>query len=213
MKILLYLILLIGVSSAKADASTALFRAVENDSARTVLRLLQQGQDPNAADAHGQTPLVAAIQAESVEVVETLLRHPAIQPDLPNRAGETPLMMAALRARVDWMERLLALGAQVRREGWTPLHYAASSPEVRPVALLLERGAPIDAISPTGTTALMMAARYGAIDAATLLLARGADPTLRARNGADAAEFARGAGRDRLADQLAAAAQRREAGR
>lgn len=213
MKIIAYIIVLIASSCAFAGPPTALFRAVENDSVRAVQRLLQQGQDPNAADEHGQTPLVAALKAESDGVVDVLLRHPSLQPDLANRAGETPLMMAALRARVDWMQRLLALGAPLQREGWTPLHYAASSPEVPPVALLLERGAPIDAVSPIGTTPLMMAARYGAIDAASLLLARGADPTLRARNGADAADFARSAGRDRLAAQLAAAAQRWAAGR
>jgi ankyrin repeat protein len=39
--------------------------------------------------------------------------------------------------------------------------------------LLLERGAQVDAPSPNGSTALMMAARYGSDDSALMLLARG----------------------------------------
>ncbi|MNC96496.1 Ankyrin repeats (3 copies) [compost metagenome] len=70
------------------------------------------------------------------------------------------------------------------------------------VELLLARGAPIDARSPNGTTPLMMAARYGAIDAADLLARRGADRTLRNDRGLNAADFAAGAGRDDLAQRL-----------
>jgi ankyrin repeat protein len=206
LKFVIYLVLAICFSSAIADARTDLFRAVANDSARSVTRLLDRGLDPNTPDADGQLPLVAALKEESASVVEVLLKHPALKPDLPNRAGETPLMMAALRADTRWMERLLSMGAQVNREGWTPLHYAASSPEAKAVVLLLDRGAEINAVSPTGTTPLMMAARYGSIDAARLLLARGADAAARARSGADAAAFARSAGRDRLAEEIERAA-------
>jgi ankyrin repeat protein len=209
LKFIAYLALLIGFSCALADARNDLFRAVTNDNARSVARILDRGMDPNTADEQGQLPLVAALMEESATVVDLLLKHPALKPDLANRAGETPLMVAALRGNERWMERLLALGAQVNREGWTPLHYAASAPEAKVVAWLLDRGAEINAVSPTGTTPLMMAARYGAIDAARLLLARGADATFRGRNGADAAAFARSAGRDRLAEELERAAARR----
>ncbi len=76
------------------------------------------------------------------------------------------------------------------------------------MTLLLDRGAPIDARSPNGTTPLMMAARYGSERSVELLVRRGAD--LRARNQLDlgAADFAREAGREALARQLAAAAAR-----
>jgi ankyrin repeat protein len=50
----------------------------------------------------------------------------------------------------------------------------------------------------------MMAARYGALDAAPLLLKRGANPALRNQVGLSAADFARGAERDALAARLEA---------
>jgi ankyrin repeat protein len=209
MRFICYLFVFSFSFEAIADDRVGFFRSVVNDHGRGVARMLEKGMDPNTADEHGQTALVAALKEESDEVVEVLLRHPRIQVDLANRAGETPLMMAALRANLVWMERLLSLGAQVNRDGWTPLHYAASSTEVKPVALLLERGARVDAVSPTGFTPLMMAARHGAIDAARLLLSRGADAAYRAPQGGDAAGFARSAGRDRLAEEIERAARRR----
>ena len=75
------------------------------------------------------------------------------------------------------------------------------------VALLLERGAQIEALSPNRTTPLMMAARYGPEAAVDLLLARGA--SLKARNDSalGAVDFALLAGREALAQRLQAAAR------
>jgi ankyrin repeat protein len=114
-------------------------------------------------------------------------------------------MMAALRGRLPAMATLIARGAQVRRPGWTPLHYGASGQEPRAIDLLLAHGAEVDARSPNGSTPLMLAAGYGAIDGAVLLLRRGADPALRNQAGLTAADMARRADRDRLAEQLDAA--------
>jgi ankyrin repeat protein len=51
------------------------------------------------------------------------------------------------------------------------------------IALLLDRGAPIDAADNRGRTALMTAAELGDAAVVELLLARGADRTLRDRQG------------------------------
>jgi ankyrin repeat protein len=202
-KFALYAIVLLNILPALAGPSEDYFHALRVNDARTLGRLLERGLDPNALDEKGQPGLVAALRDDSPEVAAVLLAHPKIQVDAANAAGETPLMMAALRGELGWAQRLLEHGAQVNRQGWTPLHYAASGSEPKVVALLLERGAEIDARSPNRTTPLMMAAGYGAIDAADLLLARGADPALRNDAGLDAADFARRAGRDALALRLA----------
>ncbi len=192
---------------ARAGSFEDFFHAVAVDDARTASALLARGFDPNAVDEKGQPALFLALRDESAGVVALLVRHPDLRPDSANALGETPLMMAALRGRREWAEALLARGARVDREGWTPLHYAASGPGASVVALLLERGAVVDARSPNGSTPLMMAARYGTEEAVDLLLARGADPRLRNQRDLDAAAFARGAGRDALARRLEAAAR------
>lgn len=207
-KFLVQIILAIGVSAAQAGAYEDFFRAVDTDRPNVVRDLLARGFDPNTPTEDGQTGLLLAIRAENWQVAQLLAAHPELKVDLANGHGETPLMMAALRGRLDLMRTLLQRGAAVNRDGWTPLHYAASGSEPRAVTLLLDAGARIDAPSPNRTTPLMMAARYGSPDAATLLLARGADPAVRNDRELSASDFARAAGREGLAQRIEAAIPR-----
>lgn len=195
--------LALAATCAFGGAYEDFFRAVEIDDARTVSGLLARGFDPNAPDERGEVGLYLALRGDAPRVAAALLEHPAIQVDQANGAGETPLMMAALKGRLDWVPRLIARGAQLDREGWTPLHYAASGPEPKLVALLVERGARVDSLSPNRTTPLMMAARYGDERAVDVLLAAGADRKRRNDQGLDAAAFARDGGREALAARLA----------
>lgn len=201
-KFLAYLFVVIGSVSAGADDRVDFFRAIGVDDVRTVRSLLAQGFDPNALSEKGQTPLYVAMREGAPRVATELLAHPALKVDIANAAGETALMMAALRGEVSFIGRLLDLGAALERPGWTALHYAASGPETRAVAVLIERGARIDAPSPNRSTALMMAARYGPESSVNLLLARGADVRLRNDLGLGPADFARLGGRDALAERL-----------
>jgi len=189
-------------AGAQAGAYDDFFRAVSVNDARTVNDLLARGFDPNSPDEKGQVGLFLALRGDSPQVVAALLANPAIRVEATNPTGETPLMMAALRGQLEWSQRLIERGGHVNRDGWAPLHYAASGPEPKLVALLLDRGALIDAPSPNHTTPLMMAARYGAEPAVELLIARGADPKPRNDKGLNASDFARLAGREALAERL-----------
>jgi hypothetical protein len=190
------------LSVSNAGSYEDFFHAIEVDDGRTVSQLLERGFDPNTPDPNGQVGLFLALRAESHKAAEALWGSKELKVDAANGHGETPLMMAALRGATVWCERLVGRGAAINREGWTPLHYAASGPEPRAVALLLERGAHVDAPAPNGNTALMMAARYGPEESVTLLLQREADTRLRNQRGMTAADFARGAGREALALRL-----------
>jgi len=201
-RLFLYFIVAVGVSPATAGAYEDFFKAVELDRPRTVSQLLERGFDPNSTSPDGQVALYLALRDGSPQVAEVLLASTRLNVDAINSAGETPLMMAALRGELAWVKRLVERGAQINRSGWTPLHYAASGPEPEVVAYLLDRGAAIDAQAANGSTALMMAARYGALDATPLLLKRGANPSLRNAAGLSAADFARGADREALAARL-----------
>jgi uncharacterized protein len=189
-----------------AQADDTLLRAVNLDDERSLRRLLDAGASPNGRNAQGQPLLFLAMREGSFKAAAVLLAHPGLEVDAPTAAGETALMMAALRGHLEWAQKLVARGAAINRSGWTPLHYAASDAGTPVLRWLLDQGAAIDAPSPNRSTALMLAARYGASESVDLLLARGANARLRNDRGMDASDFARGAGRDRVAAQIAAAA-------
>lgn len=191
---------------AWAGAYEDFFRAIEVDNASEVQQLLARGMDPNTLDPKGQHGLFLALRGGSAKSVQVLLGHPDTRVDAANTAGETPLMMAALRANIEAMKVLISRGAAINRPGWAPLHYAASSPSSVPVQLLLEQGAAVDARSPNGNTALMLASRYGSEDSVSLLLKKGADRSLRNERNQTAADTARLDGRDSLASRLEAGA-------
>jgi len=204
----LYLAMALQVSQSRADVYEDFFKACELDNAGAVTRLLGRGFDPNTLDPKGQVPLYVALRAESYRSAAALLADPNVQVDKANQVGETPLMMASLRGSLEWTRRLVERGAAVERPGWTPLHYAAAGPQPAVVAFLLERGAPVDARAPNGSTALMMAASYGSEQSIDLLIDRGADVKLRNLNEMSAADFARAGGREALAVKLEQLARR-----
>jgi uncharacterized protein len=199
---LIYIIVLNSFSIAHGQSYEGFFGAVNRGDGQSVAALLARGFDPNARDPQGQTALHLALRDDSPKVVDALLAHPALDVNALNEAGESPLMMAALKGQVGAAERLLARGAKVHQAGWSPIHYAATGPEPRLVALLLDRGAPLEAESPNRSTPLMMAAGYGPEASVDLLLARGADIRRRNDRDYDAAAFARQGGREFLQKRL-----------
>ncbi len=213
LRFLAQLVLTIGVSSSWAGAYEDFFKSVINDDARTVADLLARGFDPNSRDEKGQNLLYLSQRDGAFKVAQVLVDHPQIRLDLPNNSGETALMMAALRDHDAWVTRLLDKGARIEglaeggQAGWTPLHYAAAAPGSKALAVLLTRGARVDARSPNGTTPLMMAAQYGPEDAVTALLKQGADVRLRNDLNLGPADFAQRAARESLAARLAASAR------
>ena len=136
---------------------------------------------------------------------DVLLKAPKIDVNLASRQNETPLMMACIKGHLKLVKELIKRGADVNREGWTPLHYAASADTPQTldiIKLLLEENAYIDAASPNGTTPLMMAAQYSSEAVVKLLLEEGADITLRNQRNLTAADFAKLVDRQYMADLL-----------
>ena len=195
---LVYLFIIIGVCSVQAGSYEDFFSAVRNDNASVVKDLLERGFDPNTRDGKGQPGLTVAMQEQSLKVTRLLLGQPSVDVNALNQAGESALMIAALKGNVTSLGLLLERGARINQPGWSAIHYAATGPEPQAVRLLLDRGADVNAASPNGSTPLMMAAQYGAEASVNLLLERGADARLRNQRDLRAADFARLGGRESL---------------
>jgi uncharacterized protein len=191
------------------------FAAVQQDDESAVVALALRGFDLNTLNAKGDSALLIALKLGSVKVADFLLNQNSVKVEARNRQGESPLMMAALKARLPQARRLIQREAEVNKPGWTPLHYAASNPEpvsADMVNLLLEHHAYIDAASPNKTTPLMMAAHYGHDSVVKLLLEEGADPLLRNEQGLSAIDFAHRAKRTEAAALIAAQIRSKQPG-
>ncbi|MBK6866989.1 MAG: ankyrin repeat domain-containing protein [Burkholderiales bacterium] len=194
-RVLLALSLALAAPLVRAQDADPFFRAIKQDNDLALRNLLARGVDPNTRDEKGMPGLYVALQEGTLKAANVLLASPRLQPESRNPADESPLMMAALKGHLDIAARLIKLGADVNKPGWTPLHYAATHGHLKIMELLLEEHAFIDAESPNGTTPLMMAASYGTPEAVKLLIEAGADIHMRNQKGMAALDFARRAER------------------
>ena len=189
-KYFLYLYVFIGYSLSNAGSYDDFIAALHFDRPEVIQKLLARGFDPNTPNEKGIPGLLVALESESPKSALVLAQHPLTQVNAENRLGETPLMLAAIHNQIELAKVLIARGADVNRQGWTPLHYAATRGHRDMMRLLLDHEAYIDSEADNGTTPLMMAAYYGTPASVKLLLEEGADPTPRNQSHVNALDLA-----------------------
>ena len=160
------------------DGTTALHRAVYQDDAAAVIKLLRAGADAKTPNRYGVTPVSLACTNGNGAIVKALLDAGA-DPNTALPGGETVLMTAARTGKVDAIQALLAKGAKVNAKedsrGQTALMWAAAEGNVEAIETLVRAGADIHAHLDSGFTPLLFAAREGRIGAVQALLKAGAD--------------------------------------
>jgi ankyrin repeat protein len=186
------------IDARNLDGATALYFAAEGSHILIAQRLIERGADVNLTGRSGISPIAAAAYAGNELIVEALLAHGA-DPLVPDETGKPPIVYAAAGARLDIMKRLLArkIDINARYPNDLTLLMWASGPDqqvpeaqaIKVIAYLLEAGAHIDDRDDRGRTALMIAAEGGHAEIADLLLARGADPSLKDKMGKRAADL------------------------
>ena len=157
------------------DAATYGVRLESGDIAQ-LRKWLDAGLDPDyVADRIGTGLMIAAWQGD-IPMMELLVARGA-DVNKTNALGERALLHASWRGKADAVKWLLAHGARINSGPlqWSALHYAVFAGKSEIAALLLERGADINARSTNGSSVLMMAVYEGHEDLARELLARGAD--------------------------------------
>ena len=137
---------------------------------------------PVAVAAPGdELPLIAAVRAEDVAEVRTLI-DTGIDVDVSQPDGATALHWAVFRQQGEIVHLLLVAGADVNvanELGATPLWLAANNGDSELVHELLAAGADPNLALEGGETPVMTASRTGDVDAGRLLLDAGADPNAR----------------------------------
>jgi ankyrin repeat protein len=151
----------------------------------TLEKLILRGEDLDARDARGCTPLHFGVVAGQREVVAVLVGNGA---DLNshNERGDTPLHMAVANRDHALTQYLVKKGADVEavnNSGSTLLHVAAWVGDVGLMKLLMDRGLTVDVRTRVGFTPLHFAAQSGHDDAIEFLLTKGADANARSDHG------------------------------
>ena len=162
-------------AAQKSDVADAAMRGDKSG----VQTLLQQKADVNAQQIDGTSALHWAVQANDLQLTELLLRAGA-KPAAANKAGATPLLLAAQNGSAAMIELLLTAGvdanASLTKTGDTALMLAARTGKADAVKVLLDHQAQVNAKETWGgTTALMWAAAERHPDVAKMLVEHGAD--------------------------------------
>jgi ankyrin repeat protein len=183
------------------DDVAELFRAVGEDNAEQVQRIIRHR--PELARARDSSTLSVLQFARYMGRQEILAILIAAGPPLDVFDAATIDDATAVRALLD---ANASLASAYSDDGFTALHFAAHFGSVGAMQVLLDAGAPIEAVTTNflRNMPLHAAAAGGRIDACRLLLRRGADPDARQHGGHTALMTAAFANNRELAELLIA---------
>ncbi|KAM9827448.1 uncharacterized protein ACB057_017843 [Neosynchiropus ocellatus] len=180
------------VDAATKKGNTALHISSLAGQTEVAKTLVKRGADINAQSQNGFTPLYMAAQENHIDVVRYLLENGGNQ-STATEDGFTPLAIALQQGHNQVVSILLEndTKGKVRLPA---LHIAARKDDTKSAALLLQNDHNADIQSKmmvnrttengkSGFTPLHIAAHYGNVNVATLLLNRGAAVDFSARNG------------------------------
>jgi uncharacterized protein len=179
------------------DGSTPLQWAVFNGDVTEAKRLLRAGANVSLANDYGATPMTLAAEVGNTEMLKVLLEADA-NVESPNADGQTALLAVARTGNVTAAQLLLDNGAKVdAKEKWggqTPLMWASARRHPAMMALLISKGADVNArsidrdyqrhiqaegrpksLDSGGLTPLLYAARENCIACVDVLLKNKAD--------------------------------------
>lgn len=166
--------------AVELEEDVTLHQAIIQEDPAKVRALISRGDDIQAVDNDGATPLHYAAYIAHAPIAEILLENGALV-DVKNAKGQTPLheVSGHLHREGDeaTMEVLIDEGASLDardNDGATPLHAASIGGHCEAVKLLLDRGADIQALAQQ-LTPLHFSAYAGKPEVTQLLIERGAD--------------------------------------
>lgn len=188
------------VAVANRYGVTPLKLAAVNGDAKLLGRLLDAGGDAKAVGTDGETLLMTVARGGHVAAARLLLERGAPVDARESWHGQTALMWAAAQGHPEMLRELLAHGANVNarsnqeewerqvtsepRDKWlppgglTPLLFAARENCLMCLPVLIEAGADLNATTPDGISAVVIALINGHFDVAGALVEAGTDPNL-----------------------------------
>ena len=186
------------IDARDLDGSTAMFKAAESGRVEIVKLLAERGAQVDLPGRSAVTPLSAAAFMGSAPIVAFLIEKGA-DPNWVDGTQKAPIVYAVGRAFPAVCTVLLEHGVDVNAKygnDLTALMWAAGysaeagvKDAVDVMTLFIDHGARLDDQDNRGRTALMIAAELNHAAAVDLLLARGADKSLKDKQGKTAADL------------------------
>ena len=180
------------IAAVDAKSVSSLHLAAEAGQVDMIEILLANGAKRWDFDADGNQPIHSAVSAGNSLAIETLVTE-RIDLDKRTKSGRTLLHLACLNKDHEVATYLLTKlvdvnpwaapsagvlqglsHSKIKGSSMTPLHYACCSRDFEMAVLLLDHEALINAPTPEGATALMMAVETEDTNMVNLLLQRGA---------------------------------------
>ena len=146
----------------------------------------------NIVSANGDKRFYNAIDNNSFSLIESLIDDQAVDINIQDQSGKTPLMYASQKSTPDIVSFLIKKGADVNLKTFnnvTALHYAARGSNSEVVKVLIENNADINAQDFSGFTPLMRAATNKNYDNFKVLVSAGADLYVKNQNSNDALDL------------------------
>ena len=138
--------------------------------------LLDKGEDIEALNNYGQTPLFIAAMKSLVDVAKILIKEGA-KINATDNEGNIPLSLAAFDGNIESMELLLENGAEIDHKnlkGLTPMLDAARNGRTKNVEFFLQKGIDIESMTNKGETALLLAVSNKRFETTKYLIEHGA---------------------------------------
>ena len=201
------------LNASDPDRVTALHRAARDGDVEVAKFLLSYGARPDLVTSTGWTALHLAARACKPKVAELLLQYKA-DPLLPLPDGRTALHLACAKNDYPTVETLLADWVYKDRttpengvgkkdsHGDMPLHLALGQRDHRIAALLVAKGADVNAPNGDGIVPMVTACEAGSDYLAALLFTNGGDPNAVSPKGMTALQAAKNSGNVALVQLL-----------
>ncbi len=196
MKILLLLLFL-----SLSLLSSPLHEAVKRINEKEVHRLIQTGQDPNALDLNGRTPLHIAAPIGRYSLVKYLVDHGS-DIYIKDKFHKTALVYAIEKNQIKVVMYLSKIASKSSaKHKINGLFDSAKRGEINALSYFLDHY-DINIINEDGKTALHIASEAGQYEVVSFLIDSGADKTILDNDGRDALNYAKLSGYKKIIDLL-----------
>lgn len=150
----------------EARSWPALLMAAESGDVNAANAELAAGADVNQSDDDGWSALHLSALNAHTSVVETLLRHPEIDPDSRNRWKSTPLILASAKGHLECVLAIVGhprtdIDARAEYYGRTALIEAAKNGHMNVARLLVDSGADVNSTDKSGRNNALIEAIKG----------------------------------------------------